>query len=95
MLSLRLSFILRLLPVLWLSFLLLAVLPQHVVAQQEPTTKAPVTIVIDGTESPETLKKLLDSVSAQADRSAYLKRIAGKAGGITSPDSPTRLSHKG
>jgi small-conductance mechanosensitive channel len=63
--SLRLRFISRLLPAVWLGLLVLAFLPQLAVAEQVPAAKAPVTIIIDGTESPEALKKLIDSVSAQ------------------------------
>src|SRR5213080_589405 len=61
--SSRFRFIPRLLPAVWLVFLALAFLPQHAVAQQAPAAKAPVTIIIDGSESPEALKKLIDSVS--------------------------------
>jgi small-conductance mechanosensitive channel len=63
--SLPLRFITCLLSALWFGFLVIATPLQHAVAQQVPAAKAPVTIVIDGTESPDELKKLIDSVSAQ------------------------------
>ncbi|ANL89131.1 mechanosensitive ion channel family protein [Rhizobium phaseoli] len=46
------------------GFLLLASLPQDVAAQQAPAAKAPVTIIVDGTESPEALEKLIDRIAA-------------------------------
>ncbi|WP_150129068.1 hypothetical protein [Rhizobium phaseoli] len=46
------------------GFLLLASLPQDVAAQQAPAAKAPVTIIVDGTESPEALQKLIDRLAA-------------------------------
>lgn len=46
------------------SFLVLASLPQDVAAQQAPAAKVPVTIIVDGTESPEALKKLIDRIAA-------------------------------
>src|SRR5262245_11730909 len=64
MMSLQLRFMARLLSPAWLCFLFLTFLPQHTVAQQAPSAKAPVTIVINGTESAEALKKLIDGVSA-------------------------------
>src|SRR5262245_24738722 len=63
--SLRLWFMARLLSPAWLCFLLVTFLPLDAVAQQQaPTAKGPVTIVVDGTESAEALKKVIDGVSA-------------------------------
>ena len=61
--SLPLQFLLRLLPPTWLCLLLITSLPQLAIAQQ-PSAKEPVTIVIDGSESAEALKKVIDGVSA-------------------------------
>jgi small-conductance mechanosensitive channel len=58
-----LRFLVRLLSQAWLCFLLVAFLPQLAMAQQAPSAKGPVTIVIDGTESADALKKVIDSVS--------------------------------
>src|SRR5262245_55889998 len=63
--SFRPRYLAHLLPAVWLGLLVVAFLPQLAAAQQAPSAKAPVTIIIDGTESPEALKKLVDSLSAQ------------------------------
>src|SRR5262245_15273589 len=63
--SFRPRYLAHLLPAVWLGLLVVAFLPQLAAAQQAPSAKAPATIIIDGTESPEALKKLVDSFSAQ------------------------------
>src|SRR5262249_15065545 len=63
--SFRLRFLQHRLPGVLLGLMALALLAESAIAQQAPAAKAPVTIILDGSESAEALKKLVDSVSAQ------------------------------
>src|SRR5262245_26023849 len=62
--SLLLRFLVRPLARAGFCFLLVAFVSQQALAQQAPAAKDPITIVIDGTESAEALKKVIDGVSA-------------------------------